>query len=1308
MDGPCDCQEYSNEPILPKNHSAAQVQLKTVDIDFGKVPVYGKYYETITKDVQSEEPLNYGITEEPEIIPIYQVFTFNKRRGKIPRKGTLKLKICYYPILPQRMDFNTFVVSIDGRRAFKVNCKGLSIAPVLRVSCRELSFVTWPQGGLRKKMFELKNVSEVPAEFQFDCDRLPKVFKVEPRNGVIQPNKHIFVAVRYLPTTPGIFSQQLHCLVLGSEPLTCDLIGLHGKGQINEKEINLKSYNYDFEYKVSYGAYFREYKSIKRTPHVYLDRPFIDFGRIGPSKEKATYQIVNIRNGLDGYIEITWPKEKGVFMVKPQRLQIPPGHSGLLQCWFEPDEEYTMFNKTITGQVDWKMVYDDPDPLSYCVPMNISITLQGNSYPEGEYPICRVEIIPDMIKFPPCLPGSVSHQNFKIQNGGHMSAMFRLVAPEDSKIIVKPALGVVKDFTIVTAQYTADECCQGVCAETWELELNGDTRKRRALKFMVTVGLPIVRVGDSDFIRFDTSPPGTTVTLQAPLRNLSCFYINYQLASHPCLTADIESGELNPNDQVMITFKCKADLYNKKNSTATFNLQVIEKVQQHVGIVYPHEFVVYTDCAPVDLCAVPNSYDFGDLRFASEIKTEFHLFNFGQCSVQYKLSCHHHSNTSDTYSLEPSNGKVEVKGMVKVVVSSPRIGTPGQNVVSVSYDIKEQEDLGGGRAVFTFRYKCIYPKLQVIDILDYTFGHLFGKDYFWRTLRITRLNEELKSIKENETKVLDVHLPDCEVGENVFSVVLLIANVTQFDVDVSLKRIKLCDCVQKQVQTSINKTKLDYDCPHREMLTMKLQETIIYGNTRRYLIVTAKYTVIGDNKLAYSLDIGDNRRIEFFFNMKVLPEDGPKVSFYSHANNTFRMVPIYIGRKHPPVQTFWLYNNTKESTRYKANLTYVDEMCEKEGFPVLKMLNPCGAIEPYSSVPLLFKFHPIRAVAHTVKVPLILEEEQRSLVVIGVGKNTKIKRPFIERGPETTSAYYNLPVLLSQNYIRINPMLTWSVQTRMIFIKNCSKDIIYQFDFPDQTIYEVIKITATPTFGFLKPKETQTIMISVRSYNEPAILNYNYTCYIMNYNALFLHRRRLTPDKIVLSDSIHSQLQHYTISLSVCINIVDQSDDVILEAKQFFSCFPPREMKRNTSPIATDVANIELSTYIKDLQIDGTLLKNILERIISDTVFHKKFSSIAKITSKTKTGDYYIQYRSTHRKKSERTLDKRLDEDKDRQREEEIAKFLARPSFTTLAGTLHNMLTDGLHETFKLDTQFSSGSDHHIIDKDVYAFLKKI
>ncbi|CAH2008194.1 unnamed protein product [Acanthoscelides obtectus] len=1198
MDRPCDCQEYSNEPILPNNYSAAQEQLKTIDIDFGKVRVYGKYYETITEDVRNEEPLNYGITEEPEIIPIYQVFTFNKRRGKIPRKGTLKLKICYYPILPQRMDFNTFVVSIDGRRAFKVNCKGLSIAPVLRVSCRELSFVTWPQGGLRKKMFELKNVSEVPAEFQFDCDRLPKVFKVEPRNGVIQPNKHIFVAVRYLPTTPGIFSQQLHCLVLGSEPLTCDLIGLHGKGQINEKEINLKSYNYDFEYKVSYGAYFREYKSIKRTPHVYLDRPFIDFGRIGPSKEKATYQIVNIRNGLDGYIEITWPKEKGVFMVKPQRLQIPPGHSGLLQCWFEPDEEYTMFNKTITGQVDWKMVYDDPDPLSYCVPMNISITLQGNSYPEGEYPICRVEIIPDMIKFPPCLPGSVSHQNFKIQNGGHMSAMFRLVAPEDSKIIVKPALGVVKDFTIVTAQYTADECCQGVCAETWELELNGDTRKRRALKFMVTVGLPIVRVGDSDFIRFDTSPPGTTVTLQAPLRNLSCFYINYQLASHPCLTADIESGELNPNDQVMITFKCKADLYNKKNSTATFNLQVIEKVQQHVGIVYPHEFVVYTDCAPVDLC--------------------------------------------------------------------------------------------------------------VIDILDYTFGHLFGKDYFWRTLRITRLNEELKSIKENETKVLDVHLPDCEVGENVFSVVLLIANVTQFDVDVSLKRIKLCDCVQKQVQTSINKTKLDYDCPHREMLTMKLQETIIYGNTRRYLIVTAKYTVIGDNKLAYSLDIGDNRRIEFFFNMKVLPEDGPKVSFYSHANNTFRMVPIYIGRKHPPVQTFWLYNNTKESTRYKANLTYVDEMCEKEGFPVLKMLNPCGAIEPYSSVPLLFKFHPIRAVAHTVKVPLILEEEQRSLVVIGVGKNTKIKRPFIERGPETTSAYYNLPVLLSQNYIRINPMLTWSVQTRMIFIKNCSKDIIYQFDFPDQTIYEVIKITATPTFGFLKPKETQTIMISVRSYNEPAILNYNYTCYIMNYNALFLHRRRLTPDKIVLSDSIHSQLQHYTISLSVCINIVDQSDDVILEAKQFFSCFPPREMKRNTSPIATDVANIELSTYIKDLQIDGTLLKNILERIISDTVFHKKFSSIAKITSKTKTGDYYIQYRSTHRKKSERTLDKRLDEDKDRQREEEIAKFLARPSFTTLAGTLHNMLTDGLHETFKLDTQFSSGSDHHIIDKDVYAFLKKI
>nr|CAI5829426.1 unnamed protein product [Callosobruchus analis] len=430
----CECQEYPHQSIQPEDYSnAAQELLKTIVIDFGEVPVYGKYNKIVEEDIGNKETVNYEITEPSDVTPIYQSFKFSQTGGVVPAKSILKLKISYSPMLPHKQDISTFLVSIRTHGTIKVICKGLSIAPVLRASCRELSFVTWPQGGTRKKRLEVKNVSKVPAEFQVDCDRVPEVFKVEPTEGIIQPNKHIFLTITYRPTKPGIFSEQIFLLVLACEPLTFELIGLHGRGPIGEKEINFKSYNYEFDTKVGYGVYFRPIVRATENnvvPPVYLNNPFIDFGRVDRSYNNTTYKTFHMKNTSSGYIDVTWPKDKNIFIVKPQRIQIPPGFSVMLQCWFEPDKEYAMFSKTITGQIDWKVVCDDPNPLNYYVPMNLNVTVQGNTYAEDEYPIGRIEIIPKSVKFPPCLPGSLSHQNFKIRNNSHMAAMFRLIAPE--------------------------------------------------------------------------------------------------------------------------------------------------------------------------------------------------------------------------------------------------------------------------------------------------------------------------------------------------------------------------------------------------------------------------------------------------------------------------------------------------------------------------------------------------------------------------------------------------------------------------------------------------------------------------------------------------------------------------------------------------------------------------------------------------------------------------------------------------------------------------------------------------------------
>ncbi|VEN63925.1 unnamed protein product, partial [Callosobruchus maculatus] len=94
-----------------------------------------------------------------------------------------------------------------------------------------------------------------------------------------------------------------------------------------------------------------------------------------------------------------------------------------------------------------------------------------------------------------------------------------------NKIIVRPVLGLMKDYAIVTAQFAADSSCEEVYVETWELEINGDSKKRTNVKFMISVGTPALRIDEENFIQFDTAPPGTISSLVAPLKNLSSFHL---------------------------------------------------------------------------------------------------------------------------------------------------------------------------------------------------------------------------------------------------------------------------------------------------------------------------------------------------------------------------------------------------------------------------------------------------------------------------------------------------------------------------------------------------------------------------------------------------------------------------------------------------------------------------------------------------------------------------------------------------------------------------------------------------------------
>ncbi|KAG5858255.1 hypothetical protein JTB14_013785 [Gonioctena quinquepunctata] len=86
-------------------------------------------------------------------------------------------------------------------------------SPQLRMSTRTIRFILKPPMRTVKKMIEIKNITDIPAEFIFDIDEDQELFNVEPRKGIIQ--KHIYINVFFSPKCKGAFVHQLNCLVWG-------------------------------------------------------------------------------------------------------------------------------------------------------------------------------------------------------------------------------------------------------------------------------------------------------------------------------------------------------------------------------------------------------------------------------------------------------------------------------------------------------------------------------------------------------------------------------------------------------------------------------------------------------------------------------------------------------------------------------------------------------------------------------------------------------------------------------------------------------------------------------------------------------------------------------------------------------------------------------------------------------------------------------------------------------------------------------------------------------------------------------------
>lgn len=88
-----------------------------------------------------------------------------------------------------------------------------------------------------------------------------------------------------------------------------------------------------------------------------------------------------------------------------------------------------------------------------------------------------------------------------------------------------------------------------------------------------------------------------------------------------------------------------------------------------------------------------------------------------------------------------------------------------------------------------------------------------------------RFNEALRLVESGQNIKITSIIPNFEQCDQTFIISLLVTNLSEFQTSMDIKRKKVCDCELVEVSKGISFRSKVYDCIHRKMLKMEIEES---------------------------------------------------------------------------------------------------------------------------------------------------------------------------------------------------------------------------------------------------------------------------------------------------------------------------------------------------------------------------------------------------------------------------------------------------------------------------------------------------
>ncbi|KAK4876024.1 hypothetical protein RN001_012446 [Aquatica leii] len=1301
----------------------------------GKTAKKSIHFKTVTK------PVTYVLKRDPDSNPIYQVFDIKVPNGVIEPGKNLTCTVTYSPNIIDQKNVDYFELIDSNFQVIKVCVQGNSIGPSVEISLKNIILYNTKTGKKLTSTFEIRNNYNAETHFSFDANKDQKnqdFFKIDKVSGSLPPRGYIYVTVRFSGTKNGFYSNHLFCRVENHSPLMIRVFAIISPTiELDPECVGLLKISEKYP-TTGFNGYM--YDSIRKTsikPPFSLSTNWLDFGSVEYEENctKSKTLVTSLTNHMSEEITVVWMIDNDqIFSIFPKKVTIPALESVLYECSFTPNCSDNLFTKLVTGQVFWSkfdQIFEETEYLEeILIPLNINIILSGRSFPLDKLWLPLVEIKPNVIILPPTIPRSPSYTTTLLKSTSLLPTAFKFISPRNTNFILKPMLGIIYDFQVIVVQLQSDGNNQKAYVERWGLQLNGRSEDCVPIFLKGFAENITVCIGDNYAVTFSPVQPGCQDIKNVVVSNktIHCIKYNFNENKQDYIEIDYPEKELASNEFVNLRWFLRGSLSTPECFTIKCHLQNLNKSKMLTGDSSDLSVIIHNKCVYSELCATPSFHNFGDIEYDSTSTISFYLFNFGESPLHFLLSIRESNPITNDVRLVPNTGTLGPKQKVEILMSIKGTVVGEQKIeiiyklrlnISSAVIVQQHEE----PIVFSAHLDCKYATVQICDIPDTNFGFLFSKISLWNMLKLTELNDTLATIKHNETKAVEMFLPEYEIGEATFYARLTLKNLTNFPTKVKFKFKKNCHCPKVEKSVGISFRQYVVDCVHTRTFHMLMEHEDVKPNGINVLQLDVNYIAHGLITTYYTISLAYNRTINLKIHVYVLPEIVTMPSKYFNTYD-FKLSSVYIGEQEPPAQAFPIYNNSASTVSYDVDLAALSDVNFQYDFEVFNCLNPCETLSAFTSSNIIFTFHPISIETYKVLVPIKMGDKEITINITGDGCNkpTDYHKYMVEAIPSITkNPYLDVAITLSTDYLVIKPFQVWSGRETMIFIRNQSNNLI-GYSWQNASDQGTVFIESVKKKGLLQPKEAHAIPIRIFAFDQPCLLNLTMICKLLDHTqhikhkesvAEYYHRDQELAGQFTITEKGTTYPKNEvvilpkpetfftTLSISVCV-ISGPDRDLYLSVEDQLEQSPQKRLRLDLGVVFINycsalVESVEKEEYfrnlldmqkidLKDKQNYLEKFKNVIECIIADTMLCNVFGEYVRFSNNLYQ-PYYSQC-TIHGEMYEPFVGKEVLKKKHKlelKRHMHMTKsYLNAPQPTIIDDVFKELIRDSVHSVFQL------------------------